>query len=63
MEESGVTESSDRKEELKEEIADILNIVQMLEVSLAETEEDEHIVRSIHIISKLLQSVVNNYLI
>ena len=50
-----------RKEDIQEELKDILSIIQILEVNLAETGE-EWIMRSIRIISKLIKAVIEKYL-
>ena len=54
-------EQATKKEDMQEELEDILSIVQLLEVNVAETGENDYIVRSIRIISKLIKSVITKY--
>ena len=53
-------EEKSREENIKEEIKDVINIVELLEISLEDNEEDGHIIRSIHIIEKMLKSIIDN---
>ena len=43
------------QEHLTEQVKDIVNIVQLLEVELETNEDDEHIIRTVSIIEKMLQ--------
>ncbi len=45
----------DALETLTEQTKDTINILQLLEISLAENEDDPHIIRTITIIEKMLQ--------
>ena len=45
----------DLKENLEEQTKDTINILQLLETSLAENEDDPHIIRTVAIIQKMLQ--------
>ena len=43
------------KEILEEQTKDVINILQLFETSLAENEDDPHIIRTVAIIQKMLQ--------
>ena len=43
-------------EENIEEIRDAMNILQLLEVELSANEDDEHIIRTVSIVEKILKS-------
>lgn len=43
------------KETLEEQTKDTINILQLLETSLAENEDDPHIIRTVNILQKMLQ--------
>lgn len=45
-------------ETLQDKIEDIRNIIQILEISMQNTEEDEHIIRSVSVIDKMLDNVL-----
>ncbi len=45
----------DALEILSEQTKDTINILQLLKISLAENEDDPHILRTIHIVEKMLQ--------
>ncbi|WP_370775818.1 hypothetical protein [Roseburia sp.] len=49
-------EHQELKENLEEQIRDALNILQLLEVELSANEDDEHIIRTVSIIEKILKS-------
>ena len=46
------------KENLEEQIRDAMNILQLLEVELSANEDDEHIIRTVSIVEKILKSSV-----
>lgn len=50
----------DLLEETLEELKDVINILQLLSVELSVNEDDEHILRSISVVEKMLQSTVKN---
>ncbi len=45
--------------DIKEELEEVLNIMQLLEISLAENEDDEHIIRSLHVLQRMVKSVMD----
>lgn len=47
-------------EDIQESMNDIKNLVQLIEVSLQKNEDDLHIVSSVHIIWKIIDSVIEN---
>lgn len=49
-------EHQELKENLEEQIRDAMNILQLLEVELSANEDDEHIIRTVSIIEKILKS-------
>lgn len=49
-------EHQELKENLKEQIRDAMNILQLLEVELSANEDDEHIIRTVSIVEKILKS-------
>ena len=48
------------KEKLVDDMKDLLNIVQLLALTLESTEEDEHILRSVYVIEKMVRSIMDN---
>ena len=51
-------EHQELKENLEEQIRDAMNIMQLLEVELSANEDDEHIIRTVSIVEKILKSSV-----
>lgn len=51
-------EQQEVKENLEEQIRDAMNILQLLEVGLSANEDDEHIIRTVSIVEKILKSSV-----
>lgn len=49
-------EQQEVKENLEEQIRDAMNILQLLEVELSANEDDEHIIRTVSIVEKILKS-------
>ena len=49
-------EHQELKENIEEQIIDALNILQLLEVELSANEDDEHIIRTVSIVEKILKS-------
>lgn len=49
-------EHQELKENIEEQIRDAMNILQLLEVELSVNEDDEHIIRTVSIIEKILKS-------
>ena len=49
-------EHQELKENIEEQIRDALNILQLLEVELSANEDDEHIIRTVSIVEKILKS-------
>lgn len=49
-------EHQELKENLEEQIRDAMNILQLLEVELSANEDDEHIIRTVSIVEKILKS-------
>ena len=45
--------------DIKEELEEVLNIMQLLEISLAENEDDGHIIRSLHVLQRMVKSVMD----
>ncbi len=45
-------------EDLEENLYDVQNVVQLLAMSLTSNEEDEHMVRSINVINKMLANIL-----
>lgn len=52
-------EEKNRLESIREDMEDVLNIVQLLAVSLEDNEEDGHIIRSVHVIQKMIKAVID----
>lgn len=52
-------EEKNSPESIREELEDILNIMQLLAVSLEDNEEDSHIIRSVHVIQKMIKAVID----
>ncbi len=52
-------EEKNSSESIREELEDILNIVQLLAVSLEDNEEDSHIIRSVDVIQKMIKAVID----
>ena len=48
------------KEKLVDDMKDLLNIVQLLALTLESNEEDEHIIRSVYVIEKMVRSIMDN---
>ena len=46
-------------ESIREDMKDILNIVQLLTISLEDNEEDDHVIRSVNVIQRLIKSVID----
>ena len=49
-------EHQELKENKEEQIRDAMNILQLLEVELSANEDDEHIIRTVSIVEKILKS-------
>ena len=49
-------EHQELKENIEEQIRDAMNILQLLEVELSANEDDEHIIRTVSILEKILKS-------
>ena len=49
-------EHQELKENIEEQIRDAMNILQLLEVELSANEDDEHIIRTVSIVEKILKS-------
>lgn len=49
-------EHEDLKENLEEQTRDAINILQLLEVELSANEDDEHTIRTVSIVEKILKS-------
>ena len=49
-------EHQELKENIEEQIIDAMNILQLLEVELSANEDDEHIIRTVSIVEKILES-------
>lgn len=49
-------EHEELKENLEEQTRDAINILQLLEVELSANEDDEHTIRTVSIIEKILKS-------
>lgn len=52
-------EEKNSPESIREELEDVLNIVQLLAVSLDDNEEDSHIIRSVDVIQKMIKAVID----
>ncbi|EOS24680.1 hypothetical protein C804_05151 [Lachnospiraceae bacterium A4] len=52
-------EEKNSPESIREELEDVLNIVQLLAVSLEDNEEDSHIIRSVDVIQKMIKAVID----
>lgn len=52
-------EEKNRLESIREDMEDVLNIVQLLAISLEDNEEDGHIIRSVHVIQKMIEAVID----
>ena len=59
MEEKNMIKESEQAVEIKEELEEVLNIMQLLEISLAENEDDGHIIRSLHVLQRMVKSVMD----
>ena len=59
MEEKNMIKESEQTVEIKEELEEVLNIMQLLEISLAENEDDGHIIRSLHVLQRMVKSVMD----
>lgn len=59
MEEKNMIKESEQTVKIKEELEEILNIMQLLEISLAENEDDGHIIRSLHVLQRMVKSVMD----
>ena len=51
-------EHQELKENIEEQIRDAMNSLQLLEVELSANENDEHIIRTVSIVEKILKSSV-----
>lgn len=49
-------EHQELKENIEDQIRDAMNILQLLEVELSANEDDEHIIRTVSIVEKILKS-------
>ena len=49
-------EHQELKENIEEQIRDAMNILQLLEVELSANEDDEHTIRTVSIVEKILKS-------
>ena len=49
-------EHQELEENIEEQIRDAMNILQLLEVDLSANEDDEHIIRTVSIVEKILKS-------
>ena len=49
-------EHQELEENIEEQIRDAMNILQLLEVELSANEDDEHIIRTVSIVEKILKS-------
>ena len=56
----GNEELETAKEKLVDDMKDLLNIVQLLALTLESNEEDGHIIRSVYIIEKMVRSIMDN---
>lgn len=52
-------EEKNSPENIREDMKDILNIVQLLAISLEDNEEDDHVIRSVNVIQRLIKSVID----
>ncbi len=52
-------EEKNSPESIREDMEDILNVVQLLAVSLDDNGEDSHIIRSVHVIQKMIKAVID----
>lgn len=59
MEEKNMIKESEQTVKIKEELEEVLNIMQLLEISLAENEDDGHIIRSLHVLQRMVKSVMD----
>lgn len=59
MEERNMIRDMEELKEIKEELEEVLNIMQLLEISLAENEDDGHIIRSLHVLQRMVTSVMD----
>ncbi len=59
MEEKNMIKESEQAVEIKEELEEVLNIMQLLEISLAENEDDGHIIRSLHVLQRMVKSAMD----
>ena len=49
-------EHQELKENIEDQTRDAMNILQLLEVELSANEDDEHIIRTVSIVEKILKS-------
>lgn len=56
---TGKNELLTAAEKLQTGLEDIKNIVQLLEMSLANNKDDEHIIRSVNIINRMIETSIN----
>ena len=52
-------EEKNSPESIREDMEDVLNVVQLLAVSLDDNGEDSHIIRSVHVIQKMIEAVID----
>ena len=52
-------EEKNSPESIREDMEDVLNVVQLLAVSLEDNEEDSHIIRSVDVIQKMIKAVID----
>lgn len=52
-------EEKNSPESIREDMKDILNIVQLLTISLENNEEDEHVIRSVNVIQRQIKSIID----
>ena len=59
MEEKNMIKESEQTVKIKEELEEVLNIMQLLEISLAENEDDGHIIRSLLVLQRMVKSAMD----
>lgn len=52
-------EVKNSSENIREDMKDILNIAQLLIISLEINEEDDHVIRSINVIQRMIKSIID----
>ena len=52
-------EEKNSPESIREDMEDVLNVVQLLAVSLDDNGEDSHIIRSVDVIQKMIKAVID----